>query len=328
MKKQKSRWSVPALGAVKPFNGPPLTPTEENKIIKRVSVVTITGNTALSVLKLLAGVAGKSGALVSDAVHSISDIFTTIIAFVGVKLSRKEADKGHPYGHERLESAASFLLGAILLLVGVGIGFSAIKAIVTGAYQSYPTALRALPLAAAALSILTKEGMFWYTRYYARRLNSSAFMADAWHHRSDAFSSVGSLIGVTGAMLGLPVLDSAASVVISLFVIKIAYDILKDAMSKLLDASCGEVYENEILEAIASQPGVAGVDLLRTRKFGNKVYVDSEIAVDGNLTLKEAHAIAHEAHDRVEKEFTTVKHIMIHVNPVEAAVTSPREPAE
>ncbi|MFG6368100.1 MAG: cation diffusion facilitator family transporter [Lachnospiraceae bacterium] len=143
------------------------------------------------------------------------------------------------------------------------------------------------------------------------------FMADAWHHRSDAFSSVGSLIGIGGAMLGFPVLDAVASVVICLFILKVAFDILLDAVKKILDTSCGEAYEKELSEYILNQNGICGIDVLRTRMFGNKVYVDLEISVDANKTFREAHAIAESVHSNVEKDFPDTKHIMIHVNAAE-----------
>ena len=159
--------------------------------------------------------------------------------------------------------------------------------------------------------------MFWYTRHYAKLLNSAAFMADAWHHRSDAFSSIGSLLGIGGAMLGFPVMDSVASVVICLCILKVAYDILKDALTKMLDTSCGEDYDRQLREYIAAQEDVIGVDVLRSRMFGNKVYVDLEIEMDGDKTLRESHAVAERIHDNVETDFPNVKHIMIHVNPAE-----------
>ena len=159
--------------------------------------------------------------------------------------------------------------------------------------------------------------MYWYTRHYAKLINSGAFMADAWHHRSDALSSVGSLIGIGGAMLGLPVMDSVASVVICLFILKVSFDILKDSISKMLDTSCGENYEQSLQAFIESQPDVVCVDVLRTRMFGNKVYIDTEIQVDGNKLLRESHAIADQVHNRVEDQFPNVKHIMIHVNPAQ-----------
>lgn len=287
---------------------------DENKIIRQITAVGVFGNVILVIFKLYAGLAGKSGAMVSDAVHSLSDVFATFVAFLGARLSKKAPDRDHPYGHDRFESLASLVLGVILLCTGVGIGVSGVRTITAGNYDKLE-APAAIALVAAIVSILTKEGMFWYTRYYAKKLNSSVFMADAWHHRSDAFSSVGSLIGIAGARMGLPVMDSVACVVICLFILKVAVGILRDAVTKLLDTSCGEQWDMEMKEFILSQPGVEGVDLLRSRKFGEKIYLDVEISVDGALSLADAHSIAERLHDTVEKQYPAIKHIMIHENP-------------
>ncbi len=286
----------------------------ENAIIRQISLVGIIGNIILSSFKLFAGVVGRSGAMVSDGVHSLSDVFATFIAFWGVRISKQAADKAHPYGHERFECVASLILGLILLATGIGIGKTGAEIILSGSYETLPVP-SPIALAAAITSIVVKEAMYWYTRHYAKALNSAAFMADAWHHRSDAFSSIGSLAGIGGAMLGFPVLDSVASVVICLFILKVAYDILKDSLAKMLDTSCGEDFEKELTEYITAQEGVVCVDLLHSRMFGNKVYVDLEIKADGDKTLKEAHTIAESVHSNVEKDFPNVKHIMIHLNP-------------
>lgn len=286
----------------------------ESDIIRRVSLVGIVGNVALSAFKLFAGIAGRSGAMVSDAVHSLSDVFATFIAFLGVCLSKKAADKEHPYGHERLECVASLLLGAILLVTGLGIGKTGLERIFAGSYETLAIP-GVIALAAAIISIVSKEAMYWYTRHYAKILNSPAFMADAWHHRSDAFSSIGSLIGIAGAMLGFPVMDSIASVVICLFILKVSYDILKDAIAKMLDTSCGEDYEKALTAYIAAQEDVVQVDMLHSRMFGNKTYIELELQVDGSLPLREAHAIAERIHDNVEAHFEDIKHITIHLNP-------------
>lgn len=290
------------------------TKASESAMIRRISLVGIIGNILLSAFKLFAGIAGSSGAMVSDAVHSLSDVFATFIAFLGVRLSKKEADQRHPYGHERLECVASLLLGLILAVTGFGIGKAGIGKIIAGNYETLAVP-GMIALAAAIVSILSKEGMYWYTRHYAKILNSPAFMADAWHHRSDAFSSIGSLVGIAGAMLGFPVLDSAASVVICLFILKVAYDILKDAISKMLDTSCGESYDKALADYISAQENVICIDSLHSRMFGNKTYVDLEIQVDGNLSLRDAHAIAERIHDNVEEQFSDIKHITIHLNP-------------
>ena len=287
---------------------------DEVAVIRNLSMVSVVGNVILSAFKLFAGIVGRSGAMISDSVHSFSDVLTTLIAYFGVRISKRAADEDHPYGHERMESAASLLLGAVLMATGIGIGKTGVEQIL-----SSQTAELAAPggiaLAAAAVSIVGKEAMYWYTRYYARIIHSAAFMADAWHHRSDALSSVGSLIGVGGAILGFPVLDPVASVAICLFIIKVAWDILKDGLTKMLDTSCGEDYEQKLGAFIAAQEGVCSVDLLRTRMFGSRIYIDLEISVDGERTLREAHAVAERVHERVERRFPDVKHIMIHVNP-------------
>ena len=287
---------------------------EEKKIIKKVSAVDITGNIVLVLFKFYAGIIGKSSAMVSDAIHSLADVFATLVAVIGVHLARKEPDKAHPYGHERFECLAAMILGVLLTATGLGIGISGVKTILAGNYDqlSVPTGIA---LAAAVVSIVSKEGMFWYTRHYAKKLNSPAFMADAWHQRSDALSSVGSFIGIGGAMLGYPVLDAVASVVICLFILKVGFGILKDAVEKMLDTSCGEEFENELRDFIAAREGVDKVDMLQTRKFGNKVYVDVEISVDGSLPLVEAHEISKQAHDALEQRYPDVKHVMIHENP-------------
>lgn len=214
------------------------TEVDEAAVIRNLSLVSVVGNGILSGFKLFAGVVGNSGAMISDAIHSFSDVLTTLIAWIGVKVSKKAADSDHPYGHERLECVASLLLGVVLLATGLGVGKVGLDNILSGQYETLAIP-GTIALVASVISIIGKEAMFWYTRYYAKLINSSAFLADAWHHRSDALSSIGSFIGIGGAMLGFPVLDSVASVVICLFIIKVSYDILKDGVTKLLDTSCG-----------------------------------------------------------------------------------------
>ena len=291
---------------------------DEAAAIRKMSFVSVAGNTVLSAFKFFAGVTGNSGAMISDSIHSFSDVITTVIAWIGVKASKKEADSAHPYGHERVECIASLLLGIILLATGLGVGKVGVEHIVSGSYETLAVPSM-IALVAAAVSIVSKEAMYWYTRYYAKLIHSSAFLADAWHHRSDAFSSIGSLIGIGGAMLGFPVMDSVASVVICLFIVKASYDILKDGVVKLLDTSCGETYDRKMEEYIAGQDGVVCVDSLRSRMFGNKVYIDLEIQVDGEKSLRDAHKVAQRIHDEVERTFPDVKHIMIHLNPAKEA---------
>ncbi|MCD7882972.1 MAG: cation diffusion facilitator family transporter [Lachnospiraceae bacterium] len=287
---------------------------ENEALAGKVSAVSIAGNVFLSAFKFIAGVLGHSSAMVSDAVHSLSDVITTVIALIGVKIAKRGADAGHPYGHERFECVSSIILSGLLLATGLGIGMTGMKTILSGDYADLAIP-GVLPLAAAIVSIVSKEAMFWYTRSCAQKMHSSVFMADAWHHRSDALSSIGSLIGVAGARAGFPVLDSVASVVICLFILKVAVDIFRDAVRKLTDTACDENYTEQVRAYIARQEGVRRIDLLQTRMFGEKVYVDVEIAVDAHMDLEDAHAIAERVHTGLENTFDNIKHVMVHVNP-------------
>ena len=290
------------------------TKPDETAVIRKLSLVGIIGNVFLSAFKFIAGIMGNSSAMVSDAVHSLSDVFATFIAFLGVRFGRREADASHPYGHERIESLAAIVLGLILLVTGVGIGWVGLEKILAGNYESLPIP-GMIALVAAIVSIAVKEGMFWYTRHWARVIRSSAFEADAWHHRSDAMSSIGALVGVGGSMLGYPVLDPIASVIICLFILKQGISIIYDALKKMLDTSCGEQFEKEVRQLVDAENQVERIDMLRTRMFGDKVYIDMEIAIDGSMQLTDAHAIAERVHDDIEHAFPEVKHVMIHVNP-------------
>lgn len=286
------------------------------KVAMKVSFVSIAANVMLSVFKLFAGIFAHSGAMVSDAVHSASDVFSTIVVIIGIKISSRKSDKEHPYGHERMECVAAIVLATILAVTGLGIGYSAVVKILSGDYAELEVP-GSLALVAALISIAVKEAMYWYTRFNAKKIDSSALMADAWHHRSDALSSIGALAGITGARLGYPICDAVASLCICFFIGKAAYDIFKDAVDKMVDKACDETTENELKNCALAQEGVLGVDLLRTRVFGNKIYVDIEIRADGDETLREAHSIAERVHDSIEGNFAKVKHIMVHVNPAE-----------
>lgn len=282
--------------------------------VMKVSKTSIAANIILSALKLAAGLAASSGAMISDAVHSASDVFSTLIVMAGVKMSRKEADKEHPYGHERMECVAAIILAVVLFVTGMGIGYNGIQKIASGSYENLAVP-GVIALAAAVMSIVVKEWMFWYTRYYAKKVNCGALMADAWHHRSDALSSVGSFIGIFGARLGFSVMDPAAGVLICIFIIKASYDIFKDAVDKMVDKACDDSTIEQIQRAVLDQKGVVRIDDITTRAFGNRIYVDVEIAADGTKTLCETHAIAEAVHACIENEFPNVKHIMVHVNP-------------
>ena len=293
-----------------------VTDTEFQKVANRVSIITIIGNVVLALFKLIAGVLAHSSAMISDAIHSASDVFSTVVVMIGIKLASKKPDKEHPYGHERMECVAAIILAMVLFITGLGIGADALQTILQGNYSDLQ-APGMLALVAAITSIVGKEAMYWYTRYHAKRIDSGALMADAWHHRSDALSSVGALVGIGGAMLGFPVMDAVASLVIFVFIVKAAYDIFKDAMDKMVDHSCDAKTEKQIYDCIIKHPEVVGIDMLQTRIFGNKIYVDVEILVDGTYTLQHAHDIAEEVHDDIEQNFPKVKHIMVHVNPAE-----------
>lgn len=284
------------------------------KVTVKVSVITIIMNALLTVFKLFAGIFGASYALISDAVHSASDVFSTIIVIIGVKISAKKADKKHPFGHERFECVAAILLAVVLFATGVGIGYTGVINIVQGAYNSFEIP-KIIALVAAAVSIIVKELMFWYTMSAAKKVNSSALKADAWHHRSDSLSSIGSLVGVIGAMCGVPIMDSIACIVISLLIIKAAVQIFIDAVKKMTDEACDEKTESEIRNYIECCEGVIRVDELMTRMFGNRIYVIAEIACQPDISLFDAHSIAETVHKGIEDNFPLVKHITVHVNP-------------
>lgn len=288
--------------------------TDDKKIAMRVSKVSILINALLSVGKLLAGILAHSGAMISDAVHSASDVFSTIIVMIGVTIAAKKADKQHPYGHERMECVASIVLAVVLLGTGLVIGYGGVTKIIGGSYETLQIP-GMLALLAAVISIAVKEGMYWYTIAAANKIHSGALKADAWHHRSDALSSIGALAGIAGARMGYPVLDAVASVVICLFITKAAYDIFKDAMDKMVDKSCDDETMQAMERLIYSQEGVLGIGSLHTRMFGSKIYVDAEIEADATMTLQQAHGIAQEVHDVIEQEFPRVKHCMVHVDP-------------
>ena len=283
------------------------------QIAMRVSIVSVAVNMLLSVLKLAAGLIAHSGAMVSDAVHSASDVFSTFVVMIGVHMASKEADEEHPYGHERMECVAAIVLAAVLFATGLAIGYAGLNQLL-GGYEEIKAPGALAPLA-AVVSIGVKEWMYWYTVLAAKKINSGALKADAWHHRSDALSSVGALFGIAGARMGYPFLDCVASVVICAFVIKAAYDIFKDAVDKMLDTACDKDTVKKLQKIILNQPGVLGISKLTTRIFGSKVYVDVEIEADGDMTLRAAHEVAENVHHAIERGASDVKHCMVHVNP-------------
>ncbi len=292
----------------------PFMDDQFQKIANRVVIVTIACNIFLTLYKIITGILAHSGAMISDGVHSASDVISSLIVMLGIRFASKEADKEHPYGHERLECVAAFILAVFLFLTGLGIGAGAVKNIMSKEQEAL-----LIPgfsaLVAAVVSIIIKELMFQYTRKYAVRIDSAALMADAWHHRSDALSSVGALVGIWGARMGYPLMDSLASLVIFIFIARAAIDIFKDAMDKMVDHACDAQTEKDIYECALKNRSVRGIDVLHTRIFGNKIYVDMEIRLDADISLLQAHEIAEAVHDEIERSFPRIKHIMVHVNP-------------
>ena len=280
----------------------------------RAGLITIYVNIVLTVFKFIAGVVGHSTAMIADALHSFSDLYTTIVVMVGVKLANKKADKEHPYGHERFECVAAIILSVVLVFTGAGIGWAGIRQILANDYAEAIIPGR-IALVAAVLTIVIKAVLYVYKREVAKKIKSGALMADAWHHLSDSLSSIGSFLGILGARLGFPILDPLAAIVICLFIFKVALDVFRDAIGKMTDKSCDEEVEFLIRKLVLAQESVVGIDLLRTRLFGDRIYVDVEISADGSATLDEVHDIAERVHDAIEHQFPQIKHCMVHVNP-------------
>ena len=276
----------------------------------KVSMNTIIGNVVLSIVKIICGLIATSAAMIADGIHSMSDVFTTVGVIVGLKLSSKKADKEHPYGHERIESITALFLSIILFLVAIGIGYSGIKNIVTNNY----TTPGILAIAAAILSIVSKEAMYFYTMKYAKKINSTSLEADAWHHRSDSLSSIGALIGIIGARMGYRILDPLVAIVICIIIIKVSYDICRQSVDQLIDASASDEKINVMTSKIMDIDGVIKIDNLKTRKYASRLYVDVEISVDSDISVEEGHNIAMKVHKSIEED-KQVKHCMVHVNP-------------
>lgn len=284
------------------------------KIAIKVSIISIILNCLLTLIKFISGVISKSSAMISDSVHSLSDVLSTFVVIIGVKISNKKADSDHPYGHERIECVSAIILSGMLFIIGALIGINGIKNVTNSSNLVIPGVLA---LIASIISIISKEAMYQYTIRVSKKINSAALKADAWHHRSDALSSIGSFIGILGSRLGFKIFDPLASVIISLCIIKVSIDIFKDAIDKMVDKSCDKEVIDKVISVIEKNESVKNIDDIKTRQFGNKAYVDVEISVDENLLLKDAHKVAEEIHDSVENEINIVKHCMVHVNPYE-----------
>lgn len=277
----------------------------------RVSKITLILNLVLAVVKVISGLIGRSSAMIADGIHTLSDVLTTVVVLLGLKVSSKKADDDHPYGHERYESIFAKLLSLILLVTGAFIGYEALKTLIEGNIKQPGQ----IALIAAFISILTKEAMYRYTIKTAKKIKSISMEADAWHHRSDAFSSIGTFIGILGARVGFPALDPIAGIVVAIMVIKVGVDLYLKSIRELVDESASEEIINEINKIASSTNGVINVNRLRTRVFGNRIFVDIDIQVDPNITVKEGHDISAVLHDRLESEITDIKHTMVHVEP-------------
>ncbi|MDE5548848.1 MAG: cation diffusion facilitator family transporter [Clostridia bacterium] len=284
------------------------------KTINKVAIVTIVVNLLLAIGKFLAGFLGNSTAMISDAVHSSSDVASTLIVLVGARIAVKNEDKDHNYGHDRFESIASIILAMMLFATGLMLGYTGVKGIVSATKGDFVKPSY-VALIAAVVSIVVKEGMYWYTIFYAKRLDSQALKADAWHHRSDAFSSVAGFVGILGAILGVFVLEGIATVLIALLIVKVSYDIVKVVLRQLTDHAASDELYSQIYKTINDDEDVKNIDLLKTRMSGSIIYVEAEIAVDRTLNIVEAHEIAQRVHDNIEATFKEVRHIVIHVNP-------------
>ncbi|CCQ92561.1 Cation diffusion facilitator family transporter [[Clostridium] ultunense Esp] len=277
----------------------------------KVSIITIIINIVLSAAKIIAGVIGQSSAMLADGVHTLSDVLTTLVVLLGLKISSKEADENHPYGHEKYEPVFAKILSIFLAVTGILIGYEGIKILITGEIKTPGT----IALIAALISIITKEGMFWYTIKAAKKVKSFSMEADAWHHRTDAMSSIGTFVGILGARMGLRILDPIAAIIVSLFIIKVGIDLYLQSIKGLVDEAADDEIIEKIRELAFSVEGVKDIKNLKTRIFGNRIYVDVDILVNGTLTVIEGHEIAEKVHDLIEKSIDDVKHCMVHVEP-------------
>lgn len=289
-----------------------MTHSTREQIGNRTILITVVMNIFLSLIKLLAGFIGHSTSMISDGVHSLSDVISSIGVFIGLRISQKPADIDHPYGHEKFEAVLSKILAFILFLTGLSIGYSAIQTIVSSSY----IIPKMMTIWAALLSIGVKEWMYHYTIRQAKKIESTALAADAWHHRSDSLSSIGALIGIIGARLGFPILDPLAALVITLIILKVAIEIFVEATNQVIDKAASPELVNEIIQQIQSVNGVLAIDSLKTRVHSNRIYVDLEISVEATLSLIEAHTIAEAVHYQLEQNIHKIKHCTVHVNPL------------
>ncbi len=291
---------------------------ERSKEIYKVTLIGGAVNVILLLFKFVAGIVGHSAAMIADAVHSLSDFVTDIIVILFVRISGKPKDKSHDYGHGKYETLAMTIIGLALLAVATGILYSGITKVVYWAKGGELAAPGTLALWAALLSILLKEIVYRYSMVKAHQLNSQAIEANAWHHRSDALSSIGAAAGIGGAILlgsRWTVLDPVASILVGLMLMKVAYDLLKASVDELTESSLPEGMEQEIAAIIDSFPGITEPHNLRTRRIGNRIAIEAHVRMDGNIPLREAHDCASAIERKLKERFGPATHTSIHMEP-------------
>lgn len=276
----------------------------------KATLVGAFANLLLSVVKFIGGVMGNSTALVADALHSLSDLLTDAIVLATHKIGQIPADSNHPYGHGRAETIGATIVGAVIILAGIWIGYDVSQVIASGS-KLVPTWLAA---GAAMLSILVNEGIFHYTRIVGEKTNSPAIIANAWHHRSDAISSVAALIGILGAHFGYSIMDPLAGGVVALMILKVGYEILTDGLRDLMDTGLSEDQTQEIQKIIDDIPEVIKYHDLRTRTLGGEIFMDVHILVDTDLTVTEGHAAAERVRRSLINAFDRVQDVLVHVD--------------
>lgn len=287
--------------------------------IARVTLAGSIVNLLLVALKAVAGVAGHSAAMISDAVHSLSDFVTDIVVLVFVRVSARPQDDDHDYGHGKYETIATLFIGLALAAAAVGIVVSGAKKLALWLHGVDLPAPGALALWAALISIAVKEALYRYTRVKGKKLASPALEANAWHHRSDALSSIGAAVGIGGAILlgnRWTVLDPLASIAVGALLVKVAWELLGPSFGELTDSSLPASVENEMLDIIRSVEGVEDPHNLRTRRIGNRIAAEVHIRLDGDLSLSEAHDKSSEVERRFRERFGSQSHIIIHMEPV------------
>lgn len=280
---------------------------------EKASMVGIIGNILLTLAKMVAGIVGHSTAMVADAAHSASDIISSLVVYVSLKIAKKPADREHPYGHGKAESLATVAVGIFLLLAGLSIAYSAVTSIIEGNV----TRPGMLPLVAAVLSVAVKEIMFQYTLRVGKRIQSPATVANAWHHRSDAYSSLASLIGIAGARFGLLILDPLAGIAVTFFIIKMGWEITSDGIHQLMDGSGNNQIIEDLKQTIKDCDNVSKLKEIKSRQSGPYIFIDVIIGVDKDMTFEQSHQVAENVKRKIKNKYEKVNNVLIHVDPVE-----------